>query len=174
MKWIQLLPVVVLLFGTEVFGQGGNFYVRVRRENVRAKPNGAKMGEVLAGTEVEVLERRPNWVKVRFTGWMWEKSLTSDSMMVDGFTVMASHILVETEEEANKILDQLRQGAAFEELARQYSVDRASGVKGGDLGTFSRGDFREEFEDAVFRLKKGGISGVVKTELGYHIIKRTE
>jgi len=173
-KWIRQLFVLILLFGTEVFGQGGDLYVKVKKENIRMSPGGTKKGEVLAGTEVKVLERKPNWVKVQFTGWIWEGSLSSDSTMVEGFAVRASHILVETEEEANEVLDQLKQGAVFEELARRYSIDRASGAKGGDLGTFGRGDLRPEFENAVFGLAKGGISGIVKTDLGYHIIKRTE
>ncbi len=173
MKRIGWLLVMLLLFNVKLFGQAGQLYVKEMKENVRLKPNGAKIGEVLAGTKVEVLERRPNWVKVQFTGWMWRNSLTADSTEVYGFAVMASHILVETEAEAKQILNQLRQGASFEELARKYSIDKASGAKGGDLGRFGRGDFLPAFENAVFRLKVGEVSGIVKTSLGYHIIKRT-
>lgn len=174
MKQMSGLLILVLVFSTNAFGQGGVLYVKLKQENVRAEPNGSKIGEVLAGTEVKVLERRPNWVKVQFSGWIWEQSLTSDSTGIYGFMVRASHILVETEEEAKQILSKIFEGAEFEELARQNSLDRASGARGGDLGKFGRGDFRVEFEDAVFRLKVGQISGIVKTDLGYHIIKRTE
>jgi len=100
--------------------------------------------------------------------------LTSDPTEVHGFAVRASHILVKTEEEAGNIIQQIINGTDFEELAQQHSIDRASGSKGGDLGVFGRGDLRPEFEEAVFRLKVGAISGVVKTDLGYHIIKRTK
>lgn len=164
----------LLLFGSAcVFGQANPLYVKVKKENVRAEPNGTKIGEVLSGTAVTVVERRPNWVKVQLTGWVWEGSLTADATTVEGFKMRASHILVETEVEANRILAQLRQGADFGELARQYSVDRASGAKGGDVGTFTRGDFVPAFEEAVLQLKMEEVGGVVKTALGYHIIKRT-
>lgn len=100
--------------------------------------------------------------------------MTSDPTEVRGFAVRASHILVKTEEEATNIIQQIINGTDFEELAQQHSIDRASGSKGGDLGVFGRGDLRPEFEEAVFRLKVGAISGVVNTDLGYHIIKRTK
>lgn len=174
MKQMSWLLILILVSSTNAFGQGGVLYVKLKQENVRAEPNGSKIGEVLAGTEVKVLERKPNWVKVQFSGWIWEQSLTSDSTGIYGFTVRASHILVETEEEATQILSKIMEGAEFEELARQYSIDSASGAKGGDLGKFGRGDLLVEFEDTVFRLKVGQISGIVKTDLGYHIIKRTE
>ena len=170
-KWLLL---VVMFLSFEVFGQGQTQYIKVNRENLRSEPNGKKIGEVLSGTRVEILESGQNWVKVQLTGWIWEKSLTPDPSLVEGFKVRASHILVETEADANRILVQLNQGSDFAELASQYSIDRASGPKGGDLGRFGRGDFRKDFEDTVFRLKVGEISGVVKTNLGFHIIKRTE
>ncbi len=173
MRRIGWLMIILLLFDVKLFGQAGQLYVKEMKENIRLKPNGKKIGEILAGTKVEVLERRPNWVKVQFTGWIWRNSLTADSTEVYGFTVSASHILVETETQARQILNQLKQGASFEELARKYSIDRASGAKGGDLGRFGRGDFLPAFEKAVFHLKVGEVSGIVKTNLGYHIIKRT-
>jgi peptidyl-prolyl cis-trans isomerase C len=166
--------VAFLLIGAEAFSQGGIHYIQVKKENIRKKPSGEKIGELLAGTPVEILERSPNWMKVRLTGWIWEKSLTSDSTMVEGFKMRASHILLESEEDANRILNQLKQGADFQELAASHSIDRASGVKGGDLGEFERGDFIPIIENTVLQLKMGGISGVIQTNLGYHIIKRTK
>jgi hypothetical protein len=155
------------------FAQEENLYVRVSKENLRAEPNGKKLGELMSGTKLQVIEKQENWVKVQLTGWIWQPSLTADPTTVVNFQVRASHILVETQEEAQQLLTQLMQGADFAELARQHSRDRASGENGGDLGMFGRGDLRPEFEDAVFRLKVGSMSGVVKTDLGYHIIKRT-
>jgi peptidyl-prolyl cis-trans isomerase C len=89
-----------------------------------------------------------------------------------GDQVRASHILVKTEKEAQDILAKLKGGAKFEDLASQYSAD-SSAAKGGDLGWFGKGVMLPEFEKAVFGLKDGQTSGVVKTKFGHHIIKLT-
>jgi len=157
-----------------VWSQEAQMFVRPKAENIRISPNGTKIGELLSGTDVRIVERRANWVKVQFSGWIWGNSLTPDSTAVYGFQVRASHILVKTREEADSILKQLKQGSSFEELARQHSIDEASGKNGGDIGVFGKGDFRPEFENAVFRLKKDQLSDVVQTSLGFHIVKRTE
>ena len=74
---------------------------------------------------------------------------------------------------AEKILKDLKKGIDFAELARQFS-DGPSGSKGGDLGRFTRGQMVPEFDQAVFNLKPGAVSGVVETQFGYHIIKRNQ
>ncbi|MBP1925665.1 peptidyl-prolyl cis-trans isomerase C [Sedimentibacter acidaminivorans] len=84
--------------------------------------------------------------------------------------VKASHILVDTEEKANEVLEDLTDGLSFEEAAQQYS-SCPSKTAGGDLGQFGRGQMVKEFEDAAFAMKKGEISDPVKTQFGYHIIK---
>jgi len=86
--------------------------------------------------------------------------------------VKASHILVNKHSEAKRILDELNSGADFTELARKYS-QCPSGKKGGSLGFFTHGQMVKEFEKAAFSLRKGEISDVVKTQYGYHVIKRT-
>ncbi|MFH1942958.1 MAG: peptidylprolyl isomerase [bacterium] len=174
MKLYSGMFFIFLFLSVELFGQTGDLYVKAKNENLRAQPNGDKMGELVGGTKVTVLERQPNWVKVQITGWIWEKSLTADFTAVDGYKVRASHILVKTEAEAVVLLTQLKGGAKFEELARQHSIDRVSGEKGGDLGKFGRGDLRPEIDQVLFQLKIGEVSGVVKTDLGHHIIKRVE
>jgi peptidyl-prolyl cis-trans isomerase C len=87
--------------------------------------------------------------------------------------VRASHILVNTEQEANDILAQVKAGKKFSDLARQFS-SCPSGQKGGDLGFFGRGQMVREFEDAAFSMKKGQTSAPVRTPFGYHIIMVTD
>jgi len=91
--------------------------------------------------------------------------------MVD--RVKASHILVKTEAEAKIVLEKLKAGGNFEKLAMEVSKC-PSGRKGGDLGEFGRGMMVRPFELAAFALKPGEMSGIVKTDFGYHIIKRTK
>lgn len=88
--------------------------------------------------------------------------------------VHARHILVETEEEANNLLLQLKEGLTdFAELAKEKSIG-PSAPSGGDLGFFARGQMVKEFEDAAFSLEPGEISEVVQSQFGYHIIKSEE
>ena len=94
--------------------------------------------------------------------------------LVEPEQVHARHILVKTEEEANTLLLQLKEGLAdFSELAKEKSTD-SSAPSGGDLGFFTRGRMVKEFEDAAFSLEPGEISDVVQTQFGYHIIKCEE
>ncbi len=73
---------------------------------------------------------------------------------------------------AEQILQQVKQNPAkFGELAKQYSQDPGSAASGGDLGFFGRGMMVKPFEDTAFTLKPGEISGLVKSDFGYHIIK---
>lgn len=75
---------------------------------------------------------------------------------------------------AELILDSIKNGADFSELARRNSQDSMSAIVGGDLGYAKRGTFVKEFEEAVFSLKPGEVSNVIETEFGYHIIKLNE
>jgi len=87
--------------------------------------------------------------------------------------VRASHILVKTKTEAENILNRLRSGARFEDMARKYS-QCPSGKKGGDLGYFGRGQMVKPFEDTAFRLNKGEVSPPVETQFGFHVIFVTD
>jgi peptidyl-prolyl cis-trans isomerase C len=87
--------------------------------------------------------------------------------------VHCAHILVKTETEAKNIKVRLEKGEKFGSLAKNISLC-PSGKNGGDLGTFARGKMVKDFEKAAFTLEKGQISGPVKTQFGYHIIKRLE
>ncbi|HEU5461089.1 MAG TPA: peptidylprolyl isomerase [Nitrososphaeraceae archaeon] len=82
------------------------------------------------------------------------------------------HILVKKNSEALTVLNRLKNGESFTNLAKELSIDKASGKRGGDLGFFRKGMMVKPFEEVAFRLEKGQISEPVKTEFGYHIIKR--
>jgi len=88
--------------------------------------------------------------------------------------VKASHILVDTEAEAQAALDRIRAGADFGEVAAAVSMDPMTALNGGDLGFFAAGEMVKEFEDAAFALHAGQISGIIKTDYGYHIIQVTD
>jgi peptidyl-prolyl cis-trans isomerase C len=91
--------------------------------------------------------------------------------MVD--KIKCSHILVKKHSEALQILERIRKGESFADLARELSIDRGSGKRGGDLGFFGRGQMVKPFEEAAFKLKKGELTNEpVRTQFGYHIIKR--
>ena len=85
----------------------------------------------------------------------------------------ASHILVETEGEAKKILESLKNGTDFSELAKKHSTG-PSGAKGGALGWFGEGTMVPEFENAVTKLSVDEVSLPVVTQFGWHIIKLNE
>lgn len=87
--------------------------------------------------------------------------------------VRASHILVRTEEEGNRVLEKLKNGEDFHSLVATESADSNSAVQGGDLGYFTKESLLEGYKalgDAAFNLEIGEISGLIKTESGYHII----
>ena len=98
--------------------------------------------------------------------------------------IRASHILIIIPQDADdllvealrhkgeKISERLRRGEDFQELARLYSDD-ASAKNGGDLGLFKRGELLPEFERVTFTLQPGQVSGIVRTKVGFHIIKVT-
>lgn len=85
----------------------------------------------------------------------------------------ASHILVSEEDKAREIYEKVKDGEDFETLAKKNSTC-PSKEKGGDLGTFTRGQMVKEFEDAVFENEVGTVIEPVKTQFGYHIIKINE
>ena len=83
----------------------------------------------------------------------------------------AKHILVQHEYEAKDILRKLSEGKTFEDLARDFSICPSS-KRGGDLGEFPKGRMIPSFEKALLKLHINEVSGIVKTQFGYHIIKR--
>jgi len=86
--------------------------------------------------------------------------------------IKASHILVNKLGKAQEIYENIQAGENFEKLAKEFS-ECSSKKKGGDLGEFPKGQMVPEFWNACTKLKIGDISQPVKTQFGYHIIKRT-
>ena len=90
----------------------------------------------------------------------------------------AAHILVEAGDEGQATLATIQQrledGESFAVLAEEYSVDTVSAQEGGDLGFAGRGVYDEAFEDALFGLEEGEVSGPVETSFGLHLIKLEE
>jgi len=87
--------------------------------------------------------------------------------------VHARHILVETEDEAKAVLDELKKGADFAELAKKKSKDPGAS-DGGDLGFFTKEQMVPEFSAVAFSLEPGKISDPVKSQFGWHVIKVEE
>jgi peptidyl-prolyl cis-trans isomerase SurA len=81
--------------------------------------------------------------------------------------------LAAAEAKARDLLKQIRNGAAFDEIAKKYS-DGPSAAQGGDLGSFKRGQLAKELEDKTFAMKAGEVTDVIRTKQGYVILKVTE
>jgi peptidyl-prolyl cis-trans isomerase C len=84
--------------------------------------------------------------------------------------VRARHILVDNEDEAKAIVDQLRAGGDFAAIAKEKSKD-PGGAEGGDLGYFTKDQMVPEFAEVAFKMYPGQLSNPVKTQFGWHIIK---
>ncbi|MCF8008991.1 MAG: peptidylprolyl isomerase [Halanaerobiales bacterium] len=85
--------------------------------------------------------------------------------------VKTSHILLEDRETAEEVMEKLKNGGDFTELAKEYST-ASSAEKGGDIGYISKDqNLAKEFKDAVFALEAGKTSPIVETKYGFHIIK---
>ena len=144
------------------------------RNHIRDQILISKISRFEIGNRVKVSDKEVNHYYREHQKEFWQ----------DG-KVRARHILFITErntsetnrkaklQQANIVLDQLRKGKDFAELAIEYSED-VSASDGGDVGFVVRGKMVREFEEAVFSLNPGQISDIVETEYGYHIIKVEE
>jgi len=86
--------------------------------------------------------------------------------------IKCSHILVEKQSESLAIVERIKKGEKFGRLAKELSIDSGSAKKDGNLGYFTKGMMVKSFEQVAFKLQIGEISEPVKSEFGYHIIKR--
>jgi len=172
-------------------------YLRMKMLAAQAEKNGLdKSPEVqaqlrlmrantLAAAQLEKLQE-----SIKLTDAELQKSY--DSKKSEYESASARHILIAfkgspalppgkkelTEDEAKAKAEDLRKkivgGADFAELAKKESDDSTSGTRGGDLGTFNRGQMVPEFEKAAFETKIGEISPVIRTQFGYHILQVKE
>lgn len=120
---------------------------------------------------IEELLRRKMETLSQVTDEDIKKAYEENKPLFTTETVGASHIMVKTAAEAEALQAELKAGKPFAELAKEKSQDTGSAEKGGDLGILIRGQTEAEFETAAFALKDGEVSGVVKTQYGFHIIK---
>ncbi|MCH7649434.1 MAG: peptidylprolyl isomerase [Nitrosopumilus sp.] len=86
--------------------------------------------------------------------------------------IKCSHILVEKQSESLAIVERIKKGEKFGRLAKELSIDSGSAKKDGNLGYFTKGMMVKSFEQVAFKLQIGEISEPVKSEFGYHVIKR--
>jgi len=84
----------------------------------------------------------------------------------------ARHILVETEETCTNLKEEIKNGLAFEDAAKEHSKC-PSGARGGELGEFQPGQMVPEFDQVVFNDAVGEVHGPVKTQFGFHLIEVT-
>lgn len=96
---------------------------------------------------------------------------TNKQMFGEEEQVKARHILVETEEKAQEVVEKLKAGEEFVQLAKEYSLDEGTKESGGELGFFGKGKMVAEFEEVAFALGVNEISDPVKTDYGYHILQ---
>jgi peptidyl-prolyl cis-trans isomerase C len=116
---------------------------------------------------IVINEVRANAVSEATLRTAYQKKYISQS---SGQEYKASHILVDTIEKANQLLNQLDEGADFGGLAREYSTG-PSGPNGGDLGWFGKGQMVPTFEAAVQKMEVDTHVGPVQTQFGYHVIR---
>ena len=179
MKRLSLLTTIALLFVTaNIYGQlkikqGDELYIKPNSENLRLSPSGSVVCQLPQGTKVIALAEQGNWVAVQVVGYIWKKSLSESRYNIEGFAIRVLHILVNSEEEAKEIKTLLDKGSDFKQLAKERSKG-PNAEKGGDLGIVNKGDLMDELDGTLRKLKVGEISNVVKSKMGFHIIKRYE
>lgn len=118
-----------------------------------------------------IYSKHKEWYKMNHTPSDEDLQAYFDANKETLVTVNASHILVETEEEAKEVKARLDKGEDFATIAAEVSKDQSNASNGGNLGDFGQGAMVKEFNDTVFAMEVGQISEPVKTEFGWHIIK---
>ncbi|MBW2971930.1 peptidylprolyl isomerase [Candidatus Woesearchaeota archaeon] len=169
--------------------------IEVGEEDVTAEIESAM---AQAGVSAEELDERlaEQNISREFLEELYTKQLTINALLdkvvfkdidvtdeeIEGFydsRIHAMHILVETEDEANDIIDGLKTvsrskiSSRFSEIATEKSIDPSAETNGGDLGEFGRGQMVPEFENAAFALEEYAFTAEpIQTQFGYHVILR--
>ncbi len=141
------------------------------KDDLRKKLKGDKLKRQKFGSGFKASDK-----EIREFYYSYKDSLPSIGKEYDLYHIFITRKVTEAEkifakEKALKILDSIKNGADFSELAKRNSDDSLSALAGGDLGWAKRGSFVKEFEEELYRLKIGEVSNIVETEFGYHIIK---
>lgn len=152
--------------------QGGQgFEERLRQDGLTADGLAVEIRERLLAERFVASKLRSPERPTKDEGKAYYEAHRSDYEQPD--MVHAFQIVVSSAEEGKSLLDQLRNGATFEELAKKHS-ESPDGKRGGDLGWFARGTMPKVFDDACFSLRVNALSGVVASPYGYHLFKVTE
>jgi peptidyl-prolyl cis-trans isomerase C len=135
-------------------------------------------GDAPAALELGRLQVLPNALG---EAYFKDKKVTDEELKAEYDTQVAAlpktqyhvlHILVKTQDEAQKLIDQLKKGAKFEDLAKKNSIDTGSAAKGGDLDWVSPAGLVKPFADALVAMKKGETSTApVQSQFGFHVIR---
>lgn len=162
-SFILVIGLVSLIFSQ---AKVTKYFVKDAVVDILDAQDGNKMGTLNKGVEATVLEDRGNLVKVQITTWVPRTALTEKRLL------RAMHIVVKTRSEAEAVFAELKSGKAFSELAKQKSTGPTAS-RGGDLGYFIEGDFDAAIESAIASLQINEVSGIIQTEFGFNIFKRT-
>ncbi len=149
------------------------------REQWRLQTLGNKLLESQLKNKIVITDEEINDYYVKNYGQSTSESTGSASAVTGTGEVKIAHILIsskspDAEAKARKVAELAKSGQDFGALAKEYSEDNLSAEKGGDLGSFKKGDLIESLEVAVETTPVGGITGPVESPAGYHIIKVLE
>lgn len=148
------------------------FLQEAQRRGLEASPDYKAQMELARQTilirELFADEQKKNPVSDEEIKAEYDKFVAANS----GKEYRARHILVDSEDEAKKLIAQIKGGAKFEDVAKKASKDPGSGANGGDLDWASPNNFVPEFSDAMVKLSKGQMTDTpVKSQFGWHIIR---
>lgn len=149
------------------------------REQWRHQTLGNKLLDSQLKNKIVITEEEIDNYYVQNYGGNASASSSTVSTAIPTEQVKIAHILItaktpDAEKKAEEVAELAKSGKDFSELAKEYSEDKLSADKGGDLGYFKKGDLIETLETAVETTPVGGITGPVESPAGYHIIKVLE